>query len=136
MGVELVGNYAVRIEFDDLHTTGIYTWKYLRELAEELNPAVYAPRIQTGNHLIELTNGETFNYLEWRPQSTPQGPKATELSTIICLHGFNQTAHSWDEFGARAAEQRYRVLGLDQRGHGDSYLVGQQDGRFGADDMV
>jgi len=27
-----VGNYAVRLDFDDLHRTGIYTWKYLREL--------------------------------------------------------------------------------------------------------
>ncbi|MFN4088737.1 MAG: gamma-butyrobetaine hydroxylase-like domain-containing protein [Alphaproteobacteria bacterium] len=34
--MELVteGNYAVRIVFDDLHDTGIYTWTYLRELGE------------------------------------------------------------------------------------------------------
>lgn len=29
------GNYAVRIGFDDLHDTGIYTWPYLRELGEK-----------------------------------------------------------------------------------------------------
>ncbi|MGZ2483768.1 DUF971 family protein [Rhizobium pisi] len=28
------GNYAVRIGFDDMHDTGIYTWIYLRELGE------------------------------------------------------------------------------------------------------
>ena len=28
------GNYAVRIGFDDLHDTGIFTWSYLRELGE------------------------------------------------------------------------------------------------------
>jgi DUF971 family protein len=28
------GNYAVRIGFDDLHDTGIFTWTYLRELGE------------------------------------------------------------------------------------------------------
>ena len=28
------GNYAVRIVFDDGHDSGIYTWKYLRELGE------------------------------------------------------------------------------------------------------
>ncbi len=28
------GNYAVRIGFDDMHDTGIYTWTYLRELGE------------------------------------------------------------------------------------------------------
>jgi len=29
------GNYAVRIGFDDLHDTGIFTWTYLRELGEK-----------------------------------------------------------------------------------------------------
>ncbi len=32
--VEPVGNYAVRIVFDDGHDTGLYVWSYLRELAE------------------------------------------------------------------------------------------------------
>ncbi len=27
-----VGNYAVRLVFDDLHSTGIYGWDYFREL--------------------------------------------------------------------------------------------------------
>ncbi len=35
IGVEAVGNYAVRLIFDDLHDTGIYTWEYLHELGEE-----------------------------------------------------------------------------------------------------
>jgi len=30
-----VGNYAVRIGFDDMHGSGIYTWTYLRELGEK-----------------------------------------------------------------------------------------------------
>jgi DUF971 family protein len=30
--IEPVGTYAVRLSFDDLHTTGIYTWDYLYEL--------------------------------------------------------------------------------------------------------
>lgn len=29
---ELVGNYAIRIEFSDGHKTGLYTWEYLREI--------------------------------------------------------------------------------------------------------
>jgi DUF971 family protein len=32
--LEPVGNYAVRIKFDDLHDTGIYSWQYLRHLGE------------------------------------------------------------------------------------------------------
>ena len=30
-----VGNYAVRITFDDFHDTGIFTWAYLDTLGEE-----------------------------------------------------------------------------------------------------
>lgn len=30
--VEPVGNYAVRIVFDDGHDTGLFTWSYLHEL--------------------------------------------------------------------------------------------------------
>ncbi|MBB6428894.1 gamma-butyrobetaine hydroxylase-like domain-containing protein [Algisphaera agarilytica] len=29
---ELIGNYALRIEFSDGHRTGLYTWAYLREI--------------------------------------------------------------------------------------------------------
>ncbi len=29
MGLEPVGNYAVRIKFDDLHDSGIFTWELL-----------------------------------------------------------------------------------------------------------
>ena len=34
IGLEPVGNYALRIKFDDLHDTGIYSWQYLRQLGE------------------------------------------------------------------------------------------------------
>ena len=34
MSVEPVGNYAIRIKFDDLHDTGIYTWRYLYGLGK------------------------------------------------------------------------------------------------------
>jgi DUF971 family protein len=33
--VEPVGQYAVRLLFDDGHDTGLYTWKYLYELGSE-----------------------------------------------------------------------------------------------------
>ena len=32
LAVEPVGHYAVRLRFDDGHDTGLYSWKYLREL--------------------------------------------------------------------------------------------------------
>ena len=36
---ELVGNYAIRITFSDGHATGIYSWRYLREIDPEQAPA-------------------------------------------------------------------------------------------------
>ena len=37
--VQPVGNYAVRLVFDDLHSTGIFSWDYLAELGR--NQAKY-----------------------------------------------------------------------------------------------
>lgn len=34
-GAELVGNYALRVKFSDGHSSGIYTWEYLRRLAQQ-----------------------------------------------------------------------------------------------------
>ena len=39
--LEPVGNYAVRICFDDGHDTGLYSWDYLHELGRE-RPAKWA----------------------------------------------------------------------------------------------
>ena len=35
LDLEPVGNYAVRIKFDDLHDTGIFSWDYLYQLGVE-----------------------------------------------------------------------------------------------------
>ena len=32
LSVDAVGNYAVRLGFDDMHATGIYSWAFLRDL--------------------------------------------------------------------------------------------------------
>jgi len=116
VGLELVGNYAIRIEFDDLHATGIYAWSFLQELASTL-PKV---KIVLKDSKTITLGANSFHYLESRPSST--SPSALH-ETIVCLHGFNQTAHSWDEFVDRVGVNS-RVLALDQRNHGDSYLVG------------
>jgi DUF971 family protein len=34
-GLEPVGNYAVRIGFDDGHDSGLYSWTYLHQLGSE-----------------------------------------------------------------------------------------------------
>lgn len=32
MNIEQVGNYAIRLQFDDLHSTGLFTWAGLYNL--------------------------------------------------------------------------------------------------------
>lgn len=32
LSVDPVGNYAIRIGFDDMHSTGIYSWAFLHDL--------------------------------------------------------------------------------------------------------
>ena len=55
-------------------------------------------------------NGMRFHYLDW---GSPEKPPA------VLLHGFAQTGHSWD-FVALGLCDRFHVIALDQRGHGDS----------------
>ena len=31
--IDTIGNYAIRLNFDDGHNTGIFSWEYLRELS-------------------------------------------------------------------------------------------------------
>lgn len=35
IGIEPIGNYAVKLVFDDMHDTGIYGWDYLYRLGAE-----------------------------------------------------------------------------------------------------
>ena len=35
IGIEPVGHYAVRLIFDDLHDSGIFTWDFLHQLGRE-----------------------------------------------------------------------------------------------------
>ena len=46
--VEPVGHYAVRLQFDDGHNTGLYTWKYLHELGtqQDLQWRAYLQRLE------------------------------------------------------------------------------------------
>jgi len=48
VAVEPVGNYAVRLVFDDGHNTGLYAWDYLHELGHELDSRWLAYLIAQG----------------------------------------------------------------------------------------
>ncbi|HEY7294456.1 MAG TPA: alpha/beta hydrolase [Dehalococcoidia bacterium] len=57
-----------------------------------------------------VVNGLRLHCLEWGDPAAPP---------ILLLHGGNQTAHSWDLVSLSLAD-RYHIIALDQRGHGDS----------------
>ena len=55
-------------------------------------------------------NGLRLHYLDWGSrQSQP----------VLLLHGFMGHAHVWDDFASELSS-RYRLIALDQRGHGES----------------
>lgn len=45
VGIDPVGNYAVRIRFSDGHETGIYSWKYLRQIDPNKPPKPVTPDV-------------------------------------------------------------------------------------------
>jgi len=82
-------------------------------------------RTSVADELIEL-RGLRFHYRDWAARK----PNAPDL---VLLHGFTGHARSWDAF-AEAMTDRYRVLALDQRGHGETAWA--PDGAYGTDEMV
>jgi DUF971 family protein len=53
--VEPIGQYAVKLVFDDGHATGLYSWKYLYELGSEQERmwADYRKRVNEGPRMKE-----------------------------------------------------------------------------------
>jgi pimeloyl-ACP methyl ester carboxylesterase len=77
------------------------------------------------DELIEM-RGLRFHYRDWRS-------KRAGAPTLVLLHGFTGHARSWDAF-AEAMTDRYRVLALDQRGHGETAWAAPD--RYGRGEMV
>jgi len=77
------------------------------------------------DELIEL-RGLRFHFRDW-PAAKPGAPD------LVLLHGFTGHARSWDAF-AEAMSDRYRVLALDQRGHGETAWAPAD--QYGVGDMA
>ena len=63
--IEPVGNYAVKITFDDGHDTGIYAWEYLRDLAT--NQARYWSDYQSELDAANASRLPTIPVGTWKP---------------------------------------------------------------------
>jgi DUF971 family protein len=51
--VEPIGQYAVKLSFDDGHDTGLFTWKYLHQLGSQRDQlwAEYLARVAQAGHV-------------------------------------------------------------------------------------
>lgn len=72
---------------------------------------------------VEGAHGLMLHVLEWSSEGVP----------LVLLHGGGNEAHLWDDF-APCIAPHYRVLAVDQRGHGDSDWDPQ--GRYDSDSMA
>lgn len=77
------------------------------------------------DELIEM-RGLRFHYRDW--------PSArADAQALVLLHGYTGHARSWDAL-AEALSAQYRVLALDQRGHGESGWAARD--AYGTPEMV
>lgn len=65
-----------------------------------------------------------LHYQEWGDSANP---------AMLLIHGFGVSGHMFDEFAERARE-RYHLIALDQRGHGDSDWA--EDGDYSREAFV
>ncbi len=84
---------------------------YTAPMAEAARAAGLEPAaiVQPSDHEVEL-GGLRFHYLDWGNEHLPH---------VVLLHGGALTAHTWD-MAALLLRDRYHLVALDQRGHGDS----------------
>jgi pimeloyl-ACP methyl ester carboxylesterase len=75
------------------------------------------------SHRIKGAHGLELHLLEWSTEGVP----------LVLLHGLGNEAHLWDDF-VPAVAPHYRVLALDQRGHGDSDW--DSEARYDAESMT
>jgi pimeloyl-ACP methyl ester carboxylesterase len=69
--------------------------------------------------------GLSLHYLDWDGGGPP----------LVMLHGYTSHARDWDHTAA-ALSDKYRVLALDQRGHGDSEWASRYGVGLMADDLL
>ena len=84
---------------------------YRAEMADAARAAGLDPPaiVQPEDREVRL-GGLRFHYLDWGNESLPH---------VVLLHGGSLQAHTWD-MAALLLRDRYHLVALDQRGHGDT----------------
>ena len=95
-------------DLQPLDLTGLEEFASLLDSARDLDIEVPGEvRYVSRNTVLRH---QRFHFLEWGGEDAPP---------VVLLHGGNQSAHSWDLVSLHLSSD-YRVMALDQRGHGDS----------------
>jgi pimeloyl-ACP methyl ester carboxylesterase len=79
--------------------------------------------MEATSHRIKGAHGLDLHLLEWSTEGVP----------LVLLHGVGNEAHLWDDFVPSVVDH-YRVVALDQRGHGDSDW--DPEARYDAESMA
>ncbi|MGZ6931307.1 MAG: alpha/beta fold hydrolase, partial [Acidimicrobiia bacterium] len=83
------------------------------------------PTTRPDSHTVEV-RGLRFHFVDWgRP----------DLPPVLFLHGFSGHCRTWDHAAASLGDV-FRVVALDQRGHGDSDWAGLYGSRPMVDDVA
>jgi len=94
--------HVINMEVPDLFNTIVLNF------LDKIEAGTSIPSYPEDKYII--ANGLRFHYLDWGNEGKPP---------MLLLHGVTSHAHSWDEV-AEPLRDRYHVIALDQRGHGDS----------------
>ena len=65
--------------------------------------------MEARSFFVPGADGNAIHVLEWSSEGVP----------LVLVHGFGNEAHIWDDFAPLVAPH-YRVIAIDQRGHGES----------------
>ncbi len=109
-------------DLQPLDLTGLEEFASLLESARDLG--IGAPDSVRYVSRNTVLRHQRFHYLEWGREGA---------SPVLLLHGGNQSAHAWDLVSLNLSAH-YRVLALDQRGHGDSEW--NRGAHYGISDMM
>src|ERR1700756_6063350 len=66
-------------------------------------------QVQPASKFVTV-NGLSLHYREWGKAGMP---------VVVCVHGYTSSAQAFNAL-ARHLQDRYRILALDVRGHGES----------------
>ena len=98
IGIEPVGHYAVRLVFDDLHDTGIFSWDYLANSA--------GSRIGAGRPI----------WMRWPPAACRVTRRGC-AGPLVLIPAARRAGSSCARAGRSLAAQRRRPAGVTSSGH-------------------